>query len=310
MKIRLFLLSLMFYSGVSSQTEWAPIGAEWYYTYREGAATPATGYYHLKSIKDTLIDSKLCKVIAKTLVDSRGNESVEGFEYLYADISENKVYRYKYQDFYLLYDFTKVVGDTIIIKEPYSFALYDSIVVVVDSVSTEVISEAQQLKSYYVHKNITLSKPELQFSGKIIEKIGNYSYFFPTDQLVCDGGCPDPLRCYSDDLLNYVSYYPYPPYYPYSWPCDTFYTSSALVSLLDVKIYPNPFRDFFVVEAGESTTGPFVFEIYDQSGRIIAQPRNFITNKYTENMATYPPGIYFLKGLYNKKQIFKKLIKL
>lgn len=299
----------MIYGRVSSQVEWAPIGAEWYYTYREGAATPATGYYHLKSIKDTLIDSKQCKVIEKTLVDSRGNESVAGFEYLYSDISENKVYRYKYDSFYLLYDFTKVVGDTIIIKEPYSASGYDSIVIVVDSVSSEVISDTLELKSYYLHKILTLSKPELQFSGKIIEKIGNYYYFFPTDQLECDGGCPDPLRCYSDDWINFNSYYPYPPYYPYSWPCDTFYTASALVSLLDVDIYPNPFRDFFVIEIGESTTDPFVFEIYDQSGRLVAQQRNFITNKYTEITSTYPPGVYFVKGWNNKKQIFKKLIK-
>jgi hypothetical protein len=299
----------MFYGGVSSQTEWAPIGAEWYYTYREGAATPATGYYHLKSIKDTLIDSKLCKVIEKTLVDSRGNKSVEGFEYLYTDISENKVYRYKYEDFYLLYDFTKEVGDTIIIKEPYSVALYDSIVVVIDSISSEVISDSLQLKTYYLDKILELSKPELQFSGKIIEKIGNYSYFFPKDQLVCDGGCPDPLRCYSDDLLNFVSYYPYPPYYPYSWPCDTFYTSSVLVSLLDVDIYPNPFKDFFVIEFGESMTDPFVFEIYNQSGCLVAQQRQLFTKKYTENTSTYAPGIYFVKGCNNKKQIFKKLIK-
>lgn len=295
--------------GVSSQTEWAPTGAEWYYTYTEGAATPATGYYQLKSIKDTLIDSKQCKVIEKTLVDSRGNESVEGFEYIYTEISENKVYRYKYEDFYLLYDFTKEVGDTIIIKEPYSVALYDSIVLIVDSISLEVISDTLQLKTYYVNSILTLSNPELQFSGKIIEKIGNYSYFFPNDQLVCDGGCPDPLRCYSDELLNYVSYYPYPPYYPYSWPCDTFYTSSILVSLLDVDIYPNPFRNFFVIEVGESSADPFVFEIYNQAGRIVAQQRQFITNKYTENTSTYPPGIYFVKVWNNKKQIFKKLIK-
>ena len=115
-----------------SQQEFAPIGAEWYYSFNEGMQNEGAGYYLLKSIKDTTIDSKECKVLSHTLVNSKRISTYLGQSIVYHDTKENKIYRYLYANFYLLYDFTKVVGDTIVIKEPYSASRYDSIVMVVD----------------------------------------------------------------------------------------------------------------------------------------------------------------------------------
>jgi hypothetical protein len=299
MKIKLTFLFAVLYLAGFSQAEWAPIGAEWYYTYREGAATPATGYYHLKSIKDTLIDSKLCKVIEKTLVDSRGNESVAGFEYLYSDISENKVYRYKYDSFYLLYDFTKVVGDTIIIKEPYSASGYDSIVVRVDSVSYDVISDESMLKSQHV--SVILRASAWFFGGINTEKLGNQYYFFPNNELDCDGGCPQPLRCYSDNEIQYHLYN--------NFPCDTLYTHSEILDKLGLRIYPVPFEDFLTIQAGSGIGMNYNVEIFNNSGMLVLRRSSFF-DRIVLDMSQFNPGGYILRICTLNEIFVKKIIKI
>ena len=203
-----------------SQVELAPIGAEWYYTYREGAFTPSAGYYRLEATKDTIIDSKKCSILTKHMVNSLGKGSYQGQEYIYNDTVNNRVFRYLFGQFYLLYDFSKEVGDTIVIKEPLSATEYDSIVVKVDSISYDDYSDQVRLKSQYVSVIFDL-RSKWDFFGKNTEKLGNQYYFFPTNQLECDGGCPQPLRCYSDKDLEYHYYYSW-------WPCDTLYTYSEI----------------------------------------------------------------------------------
>lgn len=221
MRIRYFvsiILVSLFFDPVSAQHEWAPIGAEWYYSYREGAATPATGYFHLKTLKDTLIGSKECKVIAKHLVNSTGETSFQGYEYIYTDIDGNKVYRYLFEEFYLLYDFNNKTGDTLVVKVPSSVTNYDSITLVVETVSQIKLSDSVSLRTQKLKPVFELSSPGYKFNGEIIENIGNLYYFFPYYEIDCDGGCPQPLRCYSDTKINYQTYS--------QIPCDTIYTSA------------------------------------------------------------------------------------
>jgi hypothetical protein len=114
MKTKLTFLIAMLSITVFSQEEFAPIGAEWYYNYRESMDGPETGYYLLKSIKDTTIDSKVCRILSHTLMNSKGISMNKGESILYEDVKENRIYRYLFGNFYLLYDFTKTTGDTII----------------------------------------------------------------------------------------------------------------------------------------------------------------------------------------------------
>ena len=98
---------------IENKPEFAPIGAEWYYNYRESMDGPETGYYLLKSIKDTTIDSKVCRILSHTFMNSKGISMNTGESILYEDVKENRIYRYLFGNFYLLYDFTKTTGDTI-----------------------------------------------------------------------------------------------------------------------------------------------------------------------------------------------------
>jgi len=210
-------------------SQFAPVGTEWYYTYRESMASVATGYYHLKSVKDTIIDSKKCKVLHKTLVKSNGKSSFIGSEYLHSDSIGNKVYRYKYDNFYLLYDFDRQKGDTIIVKEPFQDGSYDSIIMVVDSVGSEILNSVLFKFQYLRRINRDLS--EMVFNEKVYERIGGLNYFFPINDLDCDGGCPQPLRCYKDGYfyLNLSAQH-----------CNQLITSSNFTANSEFNIYPNP----------------------------------------------------------------------
>jgi hypothetical protein len=280
-----------------TQTEFAPIGAEWYYTYNEGMNNSGAGYYLLRSIKDTTIDSKECKVLSHTLVNSKRISTHLGQSIVYQDTKENKVYRYLYGNFYLLYDFTKVVGDTIVIKEPYSASRYDSIVMVVDSVGIVTYPGNIQLKSLYVHSINTFL---YIFSDKIIERMGNLHFLFPVNQLFCDSGCPDPLRCYNDDKINFSLY---------QLPCDAVYTNTNIVNTTDISVFPNPFINSFTIRNIHSNGQKFSIDIFNVYGQSIRHEVISDNMDHVVNLNGYPSGLYFLVVKTGNTNITYKLIK-
>ena len=300
MKIKLtFLFAVLCLTGFS-QVEWAPIGAEWYYTYREGAFTPSAGYYKLGATKDTIIDSKKCFILTKQLVSSLGEESFQGQEYIYNDTINNRVFRYLFGQFYLLYDFSKEVGDTIVIKEPLSATEYDSIVVKVDSISYDDYSDQVRLKSQYVSVIFDL-RSKWDFFGKNTEKLGNQYYFFPTNQLECDGGCPQPLRCYSDKDLEYHQYY--------SWlPCDTIYTYSEMPDKLNLRIYPVPFENFLTIETGTDFGKNCNIELFNNSGILVLRQSSFF-DRIVLDMTHFDTGCYIIRIRTKENVYIKKIIK-
>lgn len=280
-----------------SQTEFAPIGAEWYYNYREGAHTPATGYFNLKSIKDTIIDSKYCKILSRTFVNSNGISFNGGQNIVYQDTKENKIYRYLYGSFYLLYDFNKLKGDTIVIKEPYSSSRYDSIVTVVDSVGIETFSDNLKLKTLYLHN---IDQFKYVFSGKIIENIGNLYFFFPVNSMDCDGGCPQPLRCYNDNQIDFSSVL---------FPCDTVYTKIDIMSSAEISVYPNPFTNSFTIRNGNHGERFLSIDIVTQLGKSILHDVIFGNMDHLINLEGYSCGIYYLTIKTSKDNVTYKLIK-
>lgn len=283
-----------------SQVEWAPVGAEWFYTYREGAFTPSAGYYRLEATKDTIIDSKKCSILTKHMVNSSGKESYQRQEYIYNDTVNNWVFRYLFGQFYLLYDFSKEVGDTIVIKEPLSATEYDSIVVKVDSISYDDYSDQVRLKSQYVSVIFDL-RSKWDFFGKNTEKMGNQYYFFPTNQLECDGGCPQPLRCYSDKDLEYHHYYSW-------WPCDTLYTYSEIFGKLSLRIYPVPFENFLTIETETGFGKNYNIELFNNSGILLLRQSSF-SDRIVLDMIHFDAGSYILR-IRTKEDVFiKKIIK-
>jgi hypothetical protein len=299
-KLLLFVLLFANCLGGFTQTEFAPIGAEWYYNYDEGMGHySGVGYYLLKSIKDTTIDSKECKVLSRTRVSSKGISFNDGQSIVYHDTKEKKIYRYLFGNFYLLYDFTRVAGDTIVIKEPYSASSYDSIVSVVDSVSIETLPNNIRLKVLYTQQ---ISYGEYVFTDKTVENIGNLNYFFPFWLNGCDGGCPRPLRCYNEDKISFnLDRRPCDAVYPY--------TNIGVVNTIEISVFPNPFTNSFTIKNGIQFERQLSIDIYNLYGQSILHDVISGNMDNLINLNGYPLGFYYLVVKTGNKSITYKLVK-
>ncbi|NOX47902.1 MAG: T9SS type A sorting domain-containing protein [Chlorobi bacterium] len=185
--------------------EWAPEGAEWYYDYD---AFEVTGYIRIVSEGDTVINGQLCKVLAKTrftydYVTGNYETAFMGNEYTWSDT--NKVYIYKYGQFYVLYDFSLQTGDSWTIPANYLGFCDSTGTMVVDSVGSIVVNN-DSLRVVYCSPG----ESSHWFLGSvIIEKIGPLdSYMLP--EMTNECGVPDlfeggPLRCYYDEGFGWYS---------------------------------------------------------------------------------------------------------
>lgn len=219
MKSILIAFVFFFFQFVANAQVWCPSGAVWHYGRNSFSAAE---YYKLEYDSDTLINSITCKKIKKTVYSyyhSGANFDTVNLanEYTYSD--SNKVYIYRFNNFYTLYDFSANVGDVWEVAgiNQYSWALCDSVgFVKVDSVGTMLIN-GYNLR--YVCVSPTINS-KWGWSGRIVEKIGpiinypigleTYSYLFPNKLDYCgmyldqspEGGF---LRCYYDSTFGFYS---------------------------------------------------------------------------------------------------------
>ncbi len=184
---------LFFFSFVSAfaQVEWAPNGATWYYSLKHPNSAEES-YTVFQSIKDTVINSILCKKIIKsnTTCDLRPIS-----EYTYKE--DGRVYFYDVfsNQFNLLYDFNKLSGETwfIRVNDPANYC--DSLLVLVNNVTVQDINGVL-LKNLSV--SIFNTTSFVGFDGVINEKYGHSRNMFPYNGSSCDMEFNNGLRCYSD----------------------------------------------------------------------------------------------------------------
>jgi uncharacterized repeat protein (TIGR01451 family) len=72
----------------------------------------------------------------------------------------------------------------------------------------------------------------------------------------------------------------------------------------DIKIYPNPSRDFFVIE---NISSHAQLTIYDLTGRNVLSKKS-TAEKLIVNISTLPNGIYMLEVISENKKFFKKIV--
>ncbi len=241
----IFAVSMQFSFG---QNEFAPIGAKWHYT-------PPYGNYDsfdcflFESTHDTIINGNICKVIDITKCIT---QQLIGKEYLFQNGDSLFYYNYNSDNFYLLYNFSAEVNDTIIVhnnkfKPTIGYLSSDSIIYfkykILEIDSLNISGE------WYKRQTVTsLYGGDWGFSGAqqdtyIIEKMGSLVFFFGRLGYIIPEESAGILRCYSDSIFNYHN--------P-DWEQDCDYSVS--IKELNkkeenfIKIFPNPFNKTITIE--------------------------------------------------------------
>jgi len=303
MKNILILILLSSASLCLSQSEWASVGTVWHYGVLESPGNGTyEGYYKFESIKDTIIQTKVCSVIKKTNTESTGNIKEMGFEYTYFE--NGIVYQLIKNKFYPLYNFNAQVGDTWTTHLPADIKGYpypeDSLITIhVDSIKS-ISNSGILLKEQYVS---SLSSKhgyiDWTFKNPIIEKIGA-NYMFIGEWGLWDIDIPY-LRCYKDTKIDYQA--------NNTKECESKTNSVNAPNANGFRIFPNPASNFIQLDIEYSTESTHVINIYNIVGEcVLKQKTNNRINNISIDISNLKLGIYFV-SLNSNKNLTMKLIK-
>lgn len=285
---------------VFAQHEWAPIGAKWYYTIREGWWPPNAGYLTIESVKDSVFMEKTVKVLRKTQFLSNGDELDRGSVLTYAQ--NDTIYYWTGSYFSILYDFSAIPGDRwLVYSNDFNPCGTDSTgIIEVDTVKDTTIYSAV-LKCFYTSPDDT----SIWSLGEVIEIMGSTGYMFPFEKGYCGlmdyTGIAGPLRCYEDSFLGIVKFN--------DMPCDTLINYHVLIKEIEdrISIFPIPFDDILTIDLGSYNR--INLQISNSLGVLIF--RNIImSGRYELSLQGYPPDVYLLRlEDYNGDVIVKKILK-
>jgi len=276
----------------NAQTEFAPIGAEWYYNCCANGNIKYSHLNYIVSEKDTIVEENNCRVL-KQYYD---NSNIASEKFIIKQ-EEGKVYYYSQEQFHLLFDFDAEVNAILEFTFVYKkygddFPMYKDTILSARYQVESIITNAQNRKTYATK---ILEEDKFADSGMEIlpwhysytEKIGYYYEFMPIlDNL------PHPLvsnftmlRCYSDADFSFVS----GEWLATSLPCN-YSTASGINTPKDkedIRVFPNPFNEnIFVLTNNEG-----YIKIMDITSKIIYSSK--LSNGINELSTSH-----FLKGTY------------
>lgn len=292
MKTKPFLLLTFFLLTLISANgqDFAPIGAEWYYSeHNGGAAPPDCEYVVYKSTKDTTILDRLAKKIERTYYRYSGDTNYLTPYYISQNHDTVFLYNPDDNDFDRLYIFNAQKGDTLTLDVPYeesSFVNQSTFRLIVDSVEIET-QYSIGLKKYYIRPIDGFS----WISQWYMDRIGGQDWFLPRGAIYPEAG--GPLRCYHDNEVDIKLV---------SYDCDYRLISRIASREFDeLLIYPNPTDGLFRIKTVEKIDN---VEIFDSLGKLIKS-----TCETEINLTEFPTGTYFIKIEIDKNFVLREVFK-
>ena len=302
-------LNICFAWQVNAQTEFAPVGAEWHYTFTVGGESSTNHFNRVICEKDTIIEGNNCRVLRQYY----DNSDIANEKYVIMQ-EQGKVYYYYQEQFNLLFDFNAEIGDTIEFTFKYqkydlnnNWPLFKDTILSARYEIETITTNAQNLKTFKSNildedKYIVENEHVLPLFYYYTEKIGHETVFIPmVDNVAHTADSHFALRCYSDADLSFVSYW----WSFTSLPCDySIVTGINTPKIEDIRIYPNPVKDYFFIECNNLIQ----IKLYDMLGREVLNQH--INEKSLINISHLINGLYIIK-LLSKGEIIgnSKIVK-
>jgi len=321
--VLLFTLMNIAPSGVIAQ-EWAPVGTIWHYQ-RETFSSCNYPYEFVtyESIKDTLVNSKNCRIIEAKFFDySFFYDTLDwGREIMYGD--SNSVFVYKNNKFYKVFNFSALSGDTITVIDTVfngffhdTIYEYDLFEYIIDSISVFVFN-GDSLKKFYISPTDS-SDWVIDLNYFIIEGIGidgngfGFGGFLGRSINVAPAGSFfGPLRCYQDQQISYNFL---------GIPCDTFCADTSFSSnkldleyVYQINAFPNPFGNELTMSFSSELNETGIIQIVDYLGQAVYSKRVRIRtgiNTIKLDVSAFSKGLYLLNMQTGNYRLSKPIIKL
>lgn len=269
----------MILQSASTQSEWFPIGAEWYYSRQESSLNK--NFFLMAVEGDTTIADRAARIIRSPIYSNS-----DGLIFVSAEGQDSVfVFSEALEDWILLYDFSAQVGDTIhTFLTPWDTSLLE---VVIDSISSiEISRESFDVQYFSTNQRVDWSNRNIRF-------LGNEQFLLPQNLLVIPQG---PLRCYAPSQEKI--------YLLVSHTCDLVPTMDVDPPGKRIKIYPNPANDFLLIKGldiGISSYSVSIFNLYGQ----LVQTSQLSANRLA--IKNLPNGTYILLINSNQRSIFSQL---
>jgi hypothetical protein len=201
-KLIALLLLLVFAGGLKAQTEFAPVGAEWYYereiyNYDEWKYD-RVAYDRFRSVDTITINGFLCKEIELFQnLDCDGNVNPY-YETRYISQDGDRIYEIIDGERYLLYDFSKKIGEYWLLTHYNDYDAENVADTVFVKNITEITLEDGSTRKMF--ETSAYNTGSAVYCTNIIEGIGLDKSLFPFYQLVGPPPCRNTgIRCYSED---------------------------------------------------------------------------------------------------------------
>ena len=282
---------LMTIGAAKAQThEFAPVGAEWYYSryYRIGQSPDGITYDRFHSIRTVEINGWECKEIELCQnLDCYGlvNPHTE-IRYIYQE--GDQVYEVENGQRYLLYDFGKEVGEWW-----YAPKYEDTITVINISYIT--------LNDGSVRKFMETRPSNWDwYIYNIIEGVGMDYSLFPFDHTITGKPCFEgPIRCYSEDGIQLINS---------ETECDYEILAIDEHDELPITAINTLVENTLHVDFLETPKSVKQIKIIDLTGRIVGKHET--KDKVVDiSFSDMPSGIYFVQIIIDSQVINKKIMK-
>ncbi len=293
----LFMLT----SPAQAQTEWAPVGATWYFN--RPSFSSSGSYVLFESIKDSVINGKDVSVIKVTI----NGVTPVSHEYIHQHGDSVFYFNSHNNAFYLLYNFSAVPGDTIVVHDSYTkltpafFHGEDSIdgfiyrVLEVDSVFiSDRWVKRQKVESFPTAWGFT----EFGADAYILNGIGSQLYFFGLTTFIMPKFYPSLLRCYDEPGFSFINP-------AWNHECDFIAATGNDPKEADCSVYPNPVDDIARVHLSEPVE---TITIRSIDGRVLQT----YTPQQTDapiDVSTLTKGSYLIIITSKHRNISKIIIK-
>ena len=294
----------------NSQTNFAPIGAEWHFSI-DGTA----GYHYFNVVKDSVFQGETCRYIkayngADSLIDE-----------LFVLDSADIIFYWHSGAFRKAMDFSVDEGDSTFFDvktftedfESDSIIRFDAAIIQVnlDTVDGEL------LKNYLVEVYNPTEYLDIQ-TFTYTERLGInhrqshelfpniYEFIETTSQQEVDShSYISSLRCYSDNDIDYISN----DWSLYSKPCD-YYVPLSVENVTsgnnEISVYPNPVKNNLTVKSQNSPIESI--SVYDAQGRLVLE-REINATEAKISTDTFENGLYFFNLKTSSGTMMKKIVK-